>query len=381
MKEDAATKFNRSAIIADIGTSITKAGLSIEEAPTSRFETLVGRSKYPKLFQPQTEGDLVVPLKEYRGLYKLQHPVKRGLLNPEADIKPIISKIYADLKVMNSKDVPVFFIEPPFAPFSQKFGLAMTLFDSFGVNELFFGTAGALSLHALGKLDGLLLECGDGVTQIVPMYNGYKLDHGLEKAHFAGYDVTQALKLSLRRRGTLINTSHQDLIFNEVKKAVCELDVPEKPRQPGAEISFPQTTKTFELPDGKIIEVGEDRFAATEILFDPESTGEGFLGIHQLVERSLSKLDLELRRHLLKSIYLAGGTSHTPGFAERLELELSPLFAQHTRIKVEASHPDRSSLAWVGGALISNLSTFSKMWITKKELEDSGDRILLQKCF
>lgn len=43
--------------------------------------------------------------------------------------------------------------------------------------------------------------------------------------------------------------------------------------------------------------------------------------------------------------------------------------------------PNRNTLAWNGGAILSNLNYFKNMWILKKEWEDEGERILLKKTF
>ena len=43
-------------------------------------------------------------------------------------------------------------------------------------------------------IEGVVLESGDGVTQIVPVYNGTKLDFVTERQNFAGRDVTNLLR-------------------------------------------------------------------------------------------------------------------------------------------------------------------------------------------
>ena len=43
--------------------------------------------------------------------------------------------------------------------------------------------------------------------------------------------------------------------------------------------------------------------------------------------------------------------------------------------------PERKYSAWIGGSILSSLSTFSVMWITKEEFEESGSEIVHRKCF
>jgi hypothetical protein len=36
---------------------------------------------------------------------------------------------------------------------------------------------------------------------------------------------------------------------------------------------------------------------------------------------------------------------------------------------------------WIGGSIMSSLSTFQTMWITKSEYQDTGAAIVHRKCF
>lgn len=43
--------------------------------------------------------------------------------------------------------------------------------------------------------------------------------------------------------------------------------------------------------------------------------------------------------------------------------------------------PERNTLCWRGAGILSSLNYFKNMWITKKEYEEEGERILLKKAF
>ena len=49
-------------------------------------------------------------------------------------------------------------------------------------------------------------------------------------------------------------------------------------------------------------------------------------------------------------------------------------------VKVIAS-PERKFIAWIGGSILSMLSSMESMWITKTEYEESGATIVERKCF
>jgi len=48
------------------------------------------------------------------------------------------------------------------------------------------------------------------------------------------------------------------------------------------------------------------------------------------------------------------------------------------KIKVVAP-PERKFSVWIGGSILSGLSTFDKMWITKEEYEEIGPEIIHKK--
>lgn len=163
------------------------------------------------------EPTVFSPSESLRGLYRLERPIKRGILQNYADSKIIFEKLFNDMKVMNAKEMPIFICEPPFTPKSQKKELCSLLFENYDFPSVFFGTQGVLSLYAFGKQNGLMVESGEGVTQVVPIYNGYKLDHAVERVNLGGEDVTNYLKILLRKNGVHIHSQFDNLIFQDVK--------------------------------------------------------------------------------------------------------------------------------------------------------------------
>ncbi|CAK0807062.1 unnamed protein product, partial [Prorocentrum cordatum] len=164
--------------------------------------------------------------------------------------------------------------------------------------------------------------------------------------------------------------------------------------------------KTYELPDGNIITVGSERFRCPEVLFQPSFVGKEVrsLWVH-LEERSLfpgafditrwmipngcsagttfqsiMKCDVDIRKDLYANVVLSGGTTMFPGIGERMTKELTALAPSTMKIKVVAP-PERKYSVWIGGSILSSLSTFQQMWISKGEYDESGPTIVHRKCF
>lgn len=134
------------------------------------------------------------------------------------------------------------------------------------------------------------------------------------------------------------------------------------------------------LPDSKGIELAEEKYLAPEILFYPDKIGHEFMGIQELVISSIKKADLDLKKDLYESIYLAGAASKFQGLATRILNELKEMKLDNVKIKIFTPN-DREFSCWFGGSILTSLASFKSMWITKKEIEEQGPRVLHTKSF
>jgi hypothetical protein len=86
------------------------------------------------------------------------------------------------------------------------------------------------------------------------------------------------------------------------------------------------TQRDYELPDGQVFTIGQERFQCPEVLFRPSLLGRtGFQGIHRYVWTSITRCDLSVRREMLENVVLAGGCARFPGIAERFRNEIQAL--------------------------------------------------------
>jgi actin beta/gamma 1 len=69
-----------------------------------------------------------------------------------------------------------------------------------------------------------------------------------------------------------------------------------------------------------------------------------------------------------------------PGFADRMQKEISSLAPSGVKVRVLAP-PERKFAVWIGGSILASLSTFQAMWISKQEYDESGPSIVHRKCF
>ena len=50
--------------------------------------------------------------------------------------------------------------------------MAEVMFESFNIPQLYINIQAILSLYSTGRTTGVVLDSGDGVTHIVPVYEG-----------------------------------------------------------------------------------------------------------------------------------------------------------------------------------------------------------------
>merc|ERR1712183_1064859 len=72
-------------------------------------------------------------------------------------------------------------------------------------------------------------------------------------------------------------------------------------------------------------------------------------------------------------------TFNTPAFYVAIQAVLSLYASGRTTIKIIAP-PERKYSVWIGGSILSSLSTFEEMWIKKEEYDESGPSIVHRKC-
>lgn len=299
------------------------------------------------------------------------------------DMERVWSYLYSkDNLNVNSEEHAVLLTEAPLNPYAHRQQAAEIFFEKFNVPALYVAVQAILSLYASGRTTGVVLDCGDGVTQAVPVYEGLAIKSGITRMDIAGRDVTAQLQLLLRRAGRTLVTSAEMEVVRQIKEQCCVVALnaaaSEEAAAAGGKGSSSSGVHQYQLPDGSYVEVGPESFRAPEILFQPGIIGSEYRGVHDCLVNSIMKCDLDVRRGLFSQIVLSGGSTLFPGFGERLlnEVRKHALSPRETKIRI-AAPPERLHSAWVGGSILAALSTFKTMWVSKADYQEHGNRLLM----
>jgi len=439
-----------SAVVVDVGTCNTKAGYAGEDSPKAVFPTYVGTiyskgqdntvGSAPKAVGEEGETEIkhannnnnnnvqyyvgTSAIHFRRPLMEVENPLENGLVHRWDTMEQLWDHAFHTQLRLEPSEHPLLLGEPSFNTRQIRETSTELMFEKYRIPALFISKNAVLTSFSSGKATSIVLDSGGGVTSAVPVHDGYALRKAIISSTLAGNRITEELHKYLEKKGVNIkpsfmisrkeirpgefqvklketpNTtpSYMNYMVLNVVRDIKEtiIRVSENPFDENANATIP--TVPYELPDGNTVEIGTERFAVPELLFNPSSINisggpnaeaggvstNNFTGVHQMIYDAVSKCDLDIRRELFNNVIVTGGNSLLPGFHERLANELPEVAPQQMPYKVKiTSTPnstERKFSVWIGGSILASLGTFQQMWVSKAEYEEHGRSIVERKC-
>ena len=382
----------RKTVVLDNGSLYIRAGFAGEQEHQCEMLNIVGRAKQQQARQQQTvpasaddqqtaESSYVGGEALSTGL-DLQHdyPVKRGIITNWDDAQTIWGYIFEkELEIAdNTGEHAILVTDPLLDQLSNRKKLAEVLFEVFAFPALYIARQAVMSMYSTGETTGLLLQSGDGVTEVMAMVECFMVPESVQRFNLAGADMTQYLGEKLAQQGHhSFNRSTDAELLRSIKERLCFL-THSGLKPPEGEDEEPSV---FQLPDGETLQMSQaDCAGVFEAMFHPELlTGESD-GVQNTIHTAVNKSDIDSRKKLWSNIILSGGNTMVRGFAERLKDELRPLVPSTVTINVK-SPEQRQFSAWKGASMMASLPSFQQLLISKAEYDELGMDIVKRKCF
>ncbi|XP_043279771.1 actin-related protein 2 isoform X3 [Venturia canescens] len=381
----------RKVIVCDNGTGFVKCGYAGANFPAHIFPSIVGR---PIISAVKKIGDIDVKdlmvgdeASKLRSMLEISYPMRNGIVRNWDDMCHVWDYTFGKEKMnINPRECKILLTEPPMNPRANRKKMIEVMFEKYGFAGTYVAIQAVLTLYAQGLISGVVIDSGDGVTHICPVYEEYSLPHLTRRLDIAGRDITMYLIKLLLLRGYAFNHSADFETVRMMKEKLCYVSYNIETE---AKLSRETTVlvESYTLPDGRVIKVGRERFTAPEALFQPHLINVEAQGIAELVFNTIQSADIDMRSELYKHIVLSGGSTMYPGLPSRLEREIKQLYLQRVlkndvsklgkfKIKIEDS-PRRKDMVFMGGAVLAELTrNRDSFWIMREEYEEKGVEVI-----
>ncbi|KAK7404095.1 Actin-related protein 2 [Neonectria punicea] len=378
-------------IVLDGGTGFLKVGYAAQNFPEHQYPSIVGRPILRS--EEQTDSDIVIKdimcgdeAAAARNMLQISYPMENGIVKNWADMEHLWDYTFFEKLKVNPEGQKILLTEPPMNPLRNREKMCEVMFDRYEFGGVYVAIQAVLALYAQGLSSGVVVDSGDGVTHIVPVYESVVLNHLTKRLDVAGRDVTRNLIKLLLRRGYALNRTADFETVRQIKEKLCyvsyDLELDKRLSEDTTVL-----VEDYTLPDGRVIRVGSERFEAPECLFQPHLVDSESPGLGEFLFNTIQAADVDIRSSLFKAIVLSGGSSMYPGLPSRLEKELKQLWLTRalqgdperlSKFKVRIEDPPRRRhMVFLGGAVLANIMADKEsMWVTKAEWEEQGPRVL-----
>lgn len=382
---------NMPCIVCDNGTGFVKVGYAGQNFPAHIYPSMVGR---PIIRAEETLSE-TTELKEVmcgdeaaavRHSLDISYPVECGIVKNWEEMEHLWNYTFYEKLQIHPSQNKILLTEPPMNPTRNREKLVQTMFEKYNFAAANVSIQAMLTLYAQGLLTGVVVDTGDGVTHVVPVFDGFVPQNLIRRLDVAGRHITNYFIKLLLLRGYAFNRTADFETVRQIKEKVCYVacDIAAE-RKLALETTC--LMENYTLPDGRVIKIGRERFEAPEAMFNPSLIDCEKSGMADMVFEMIQDADIDTRAEYYKHIVLSGGSSMYPGLPSRLEKDIRERYLRDVlkgntermkkfKIKIE-DPPRRKHMVFLGGSVLADImKDRAEFWMTKADYDEQGLRIL-----
>lgn len=366
--------------VIDNGSGYIKAGFSGESSPRYIYPTIVGRTKVEGVYIGTEKKESIVgeEAEQKYGILNIVHPIQEGIITNWDNMEKIWNHTFYSILKVPPEETNVLLTEAPFNPRHNREQTLKMMFETFNVPCVALYSQSVLSLYAVGKHTAIAIDCGEGSTNIAPVYEGFLCNDTVSHIPIAGKAIHETLIELLEKSGQILQSKMMKEHMRKVKEDYCYIS----PDFENEKNNFSNNSKsTYQLPDQNEILLGKEKYEAPEVLFNPKLFGYDCLSIHEQFIESVKKIDLDIRKNMMSNIIFNGGTTLFKGFKPRIDKEIKQV-AKYMECKIKVHcYPEAQYTAWIGGSILSSMNNFETIWVTRADYKEHGDATVRKLCF
>jgi actin-related protein len=275
-------------IVIDSGSCYTKSGYNGENAPRSVIPTIYGQFSTPnKVLTEENNKKFIGRDCISSCILDVDYPIQNGKVKNWDQLEAIWEYVFTEELKISPDAHSVFLLESLYASDEDKEKAAQIMFEKFKIFNYHTEAQPIMTLYSTTKSIGLVVELGAGSMQIVPIYEGYIINNGVTCIDLGGDELTKALRNNLTQKFKKYKI-HNELEYSRIiKEQLMEIS---QTALTGSENLNIQ--KTYELPDGNKISLGDELIKLSEGYFCPEVINFEGDGIHQLIIKCIDSLEI-----------------------------------------------------------------------------------------
>lgn len=306
---------------------------------------------------------------------KLVNSLKYGVVVDWDCVQNILEYVFYIVMKIFFEDYVVLFFDVSFSFISNREKYVEFMFEIFGIFVMYVTFQSLLFIYFYGKILGLVVESGYGVSYVVFILEGNVLSGLTSRIDYVGSDFINYLLQLFNGVGYQFTDDYL-YIIEYIKKECCySVFVFEEEFRLGLEELY----VVYEFFDGKFIIIGYERFQCVEMFFKFILVGSSDFGFYAVTVVCLGRCqEAGFKEEMAVNVLLCGGCIMLEGFFQRFQRELSFFCFGDSFLVVVVF--ERKIFVWIGGFILVFLQVFQQFWVSKEEFRERGSVVIYSKC-